>query len=544
MGKILKKIVNILYSVMISLAITISVAYYHTLWWERENHTAGLNVNYINAKTIILFFVLTCLSYIIIKNVEKVIGNLRIINGQREDQDSKNIFWKSLICNLLIWAIWFMIFAPGAGMNDTINIFITSYKNDNCPIVYQVLIWYGMKILKYLIKDMAWCYGCLVWIQMFVSAIVFASVISWLSKKNVKKNILYILIAYYSLLPVIADYSITLVKDTLYAVFLLQFMVLLYDIVNSKGCFLKKNSNLIKTVLIAIGVCCFRSNGAVVCIFSLIMTFFVVRKAKKRFLLLMIVVFVVNVAIGHLEQANFESDTKFRESTGVLMAQIGAVLNDSAAKVDEEDLKKLNELLPIEIWKENYKPSFADDVKFNKNFDNNWLNQNKITFIRIWFKIMLKNFPIYVKAYICHSYGYWGVLKYPPDMTQSYFTSINNNTGEDSSWGVFCEENNLQNRSILPQGVSAKLENLFETLIMKNFSFTPGAMIWLVLLCVTILLMRKMYSECVPYLPIIFTWGTMMVASPASLIYRYSYYLVLTLPIVIIMTIMQCVKRN
>ncbi len=540
----LKKIVNISYSVMISLALVISVAYYHTLWWEQGNNTAGLNVNYINAKTIILFFVSACLCYIIVKNVEKVIGNLKIINEQSEVQNSKKIFWKSVVCNLLIWGIWFLVFAPGAGMNDTINIFMKSYKNNNCPIVYQLLIWYGMKLLKYFIKDMAWCYGCLVWIQMFVSAIVFSSVISWLAKKNVKKKILYILVAYYSSLPVIADYSITLVKDTLYAIFLLKFVVLLYDIVNSKGNFLKKNSNLIKTVLIALSVCCFRSNGAVVCIFSLIITFFVVKETKKRFILLIIVVLGVNTVIGHLEQAIFEWDPKFRESTGVLMAQIGAVLNDPAAKIDEEDLKELNELLPIETWKKNYKPSFADDVKLNENFDNEWLNQNKITFVRIWFKIMLKNFPIYVKAYICHSYGYWGLLKYPPDMTQSYFISINNNTSEDSSWGVFCKENNLQNQSILPQGVSAKLENLFGTLIMKNFSFTPGVMIWLVFLCAMILFGKKMYTACVPYLPIIFTWGTMMVASPASLIYRYSYYLVLVLPIVIVMTVMQCTKRD
>ena len=43
-------------------------------------------------------------------------------------------------------------------------------------------------------------------------------------------------------------------------------MVLLYDIVNSNGEFLKKNGNLTKTVLVAIAVCCFRSNGTVVCI--------------------------------------------------------------------------------------------------------------------------------------------------------------------------------------------------------------------------------------------------------------------------------------
>ena len=536
----LKKIINLSYSILVSLAIAISIIYFKTMWLQKEDYTAGLRLEYINVKSIMIFLITAVIIYFVLEKVETKIDCLKIIERQEERNKPTKIFIQSIFSNWVIWGIWFMVYAPGGGMNDTINTIMAPMTVDNCPVIYQMLMWYGMKVLKYLTGSMRGGYAGLVLIQMLICSVVFASVISWLSDKNVKKKVLYILIAYYSFLPVIADYSITLVKDTLFAVFLLKFVILLYDIVESKGEFLKENKNLVEIILTAIGVCCFRSNGAMVCIFSLAITFFVIKKRKKRFLLLLAVVLLTNVGIGHFSQVRFGDGANFRESTGVLMAQIGAVMNDPDAKINQEELEILNKILPVEKWKENYRPSFADTIKFDAEFNNDWLNQNKMTFIKVWFGIMLKNFPVYVKSYICHSYGYWGILPYRPDMSQSYFASINNNTGEDSVWGAFCEENGLVNQSVLPQAISTSLKKVFKVIIVANFIITPGTMIFIVLLCIAILLSKKKYSASVSYLPVVFTWGTMMIASPASLIYRYSYYLVVVLPIIIVTTIMQC----
>lgn len=536
-----QRIIDVLYSMSFGFALTVSAVYFRTLWWKREDYTAGLRLNYICIKTLVLWGIFVYICYRILNKIRIKVKEANIVSAEYDQKNSRRFFWYAFICNLLIWGIWFMLFAPGGGMNDTLNALMTEYRANNQPIVYQILIWYGIKFLNYLSEDMTWAYGGMVVLQMLLCAYVFARVMIWLLNQGIKKTILNVLVMYYSLLPVVADYSITLVKDTLFAVFFVVFIILLYEIVHLDG-FLNDNRNFIKTLMVLIGVCCFRNNGTIVCIVSLIVLFLLKHSNKRRVLFLIGMVLFSNMVIGHVEQIRFENDVKYREAVGVPIAQIGAVLNDPNARLDEKDLENLNELLPIKKWKENYRPSFADKVKFDEEFDNDWLNQNKGLFIKTWFNILEKNFPTYVKAYLCHSYGYWGILPYPPDMTQSYFTKINNNTSIDSKWGEYCKAHNLINQSILPKTISNVLDKVCRIVFKANMLFTPGVMIWGVFLCLALLLGEKMYRACVPWLPLVFTWGTMMIASPASLIYRYSYYLVLALPVVFILTVKQYAK--
>ena len=221
---------------------------------------------------------------------------------------------------------------------------------------------------------------------------------------------------------------------------------------------------------------------------------------------------------------------------GVPLAQIGAVLNDASANIAEKDLNTLNQLLPVEIWKENYRPSFADKIKFNNSFNVNWLNQNKVLFLKTWANILKTNFPIYVKAYICHTYGLWNIIPYfsNVDYTQSYFTKINNNTKDDSYWGKFCSQNGLENKSIFPASINKQFQCFFESAFKVNLLMSPGIMFWCVLSCEVMLITKKLFRMCLSFLPIILIWLTMMIATPASFIYRYSFYLILTLPIICI----------
>lgn len=203
----------------------------------------------------------------------------------------------------------------------------------------------------------------------------------------------------------------------------------------------------------------------------------------------------------------------------------------------KKNVETLNNILPVETWKENYRPSFADLIKFDDEFNNSWLNENKSLFLQTWLQLFLQNPKVYIKAYMCHSYGFWGILPYPPDMSQSFFTKINNNTGDDSVWGAYCTSIGLRNSSIIPEKIYNILNELFKTFFKANMLFSPGLMIWIVFFCIVLLLGEKKFSTCVAWGPVVFTWVTMMIASPASQIFRYSYYLVLTMPIIVCLTL-------
>ena len=73
----------------------------------------------------------------------------------------------------------------------------------------------------------------------------------------------------------------------------------------------------------------------------------------------------------------------------------------------------------------------------------------------------------------------------------------------------------------------------FASAVQFCFVLTAGIMIMFVLLVAIYLLVWRQGQLAILLLPLFLTWGTMMVATPASMIYRYNLYLVLALPMVV-----------
>lgn len=264
-------------------------------------------------------------------------------------------------------------------------------------------------------------------------------------------------------------------------------------------------------------------------------------KPKNYILSLLLIVVVVNVGLAVSEEKLISSDANFRESIGIPLAQIGAVLATDG-NISDADREILDNLLPVDIWRERYSFSYADSIKFDGSFNNQWLNQNKGEFINAWFSVLKDNLNIYMKAYLCHTYGFWNISPLnitSIDYTQSFFCRINNNTGDDSFWGEFCTTNNLVNREIIFGSLRGQIDTVFQQGFRINLILGPGIMFWLCILCLIELIIYRKYRICIIFLPVLLNWATLMVAAPASFIYRYSFYLVLSLPILFLITLMK-----
>lgn len=253
------------------------------------------------------------------------------------------------------------------------------------------------------------------------------------------------------------------------------------------------------------------------------------------------ILFVVTTSFSICEKKLKPNDVNFREAIGVPLAQIGAVLVTDGY-ISETDRETLNNLLPLDIWREGYSYSFADSIKFNSSFNNQWLNENKGKFISAWFSILRDNFGTYIKAYLCHTYGFWNISPLnitSIDYTQSYFRRVNNNTSDDSFWGEFCTTNNLKNSDISYGTVREQVDAMFRVGFCINLILGVGIMFWLCVWCMIELIIYKKYKICFVFLPTLLNWATLMVAAPASFIYRYGFYLVLSCPILFLITLMQ-----
>lgn len=495
-----------------------------------QDRETGLTASVFSFNNLGFYVAFTFICYIVLQKILAFFIKMNIYEREPSEIRYKNIYIKVFIVYMICWGIWFWLYFPGAGMNDTINC-IRSFHNDNQPLIYQLILYYGINGLTKLTSNMTISYAVLTLAQMAFMSLCIAWIAKWLYKKGLKRVVVNLFIAYYALLPIIADYSITLVKDSLFGVCLMMIIPLLYDIIND---------GIIRMSFLPVllGICFLRSNGKYIVFILLLLM--LMRISNKRFLIAVLgIVIVANGIVAEGEKKLIVSDVSFRESIGVPLAQIGAVLAMDGA-VGEEDREVLEQLLPLETWGEVYCFWFSDPIKFNGNFDNEWLNANKGKFLKTWFSILKDNFGIYVKAYLCHTYGLWNISPFnPTDYSQSYFTQINNNTSNDSEWGIFCADNNLVNREIKSGSVAEQIREFHYNAVCMNLLLRPGIMFWSAMWLVIVICIYRRYQICYIFLPAVLNWLTMMIAAPGSYIYRYSFYLTLSLPLFFIITLMQ-----
>ena len=500
----------------------------------KQDRNMGLNVSIFTIKNLVIFIVLFLLCNCVFQWLLKFVVTIEIRDKDCLEKSHRMVFIQAFILNIVCWGVWFWLYFPGAGMNDTINC-IMSYRNDNQPLVYQLFIYYGIHGLTKFTSNMTNSYAILTAVQMGVMSFVIAWIAKWLCKKGVKRLFINLFMLYYALMPVVADYSITLVKDTMFSICMAAIIPFLYEIILQHGEVIKNKKFYIAFFIVLTGICTLRSNGKFIVLLLLIPKI----NNRRYFMSILVLVIMMNGMVSFGEKKLIAGDVSFRESISIPLVQIGAVLAENGY-ISEEDKEVLGNLLPVEVWRDTYCFWFSDSIKFNGNFNNQWLNENKAKFIDTWFSVLKDNLGIYVKAYLCHTFGLWNVSPYnPTDYTQSYFTRINNNTGDDSFWGEFCRANNLENKEIAPGSIRAQLDSIFRGGFCINLIVGAGIMLWLCVWCMIELIIYKKYRICLVFLPVLLNWATLMVAAPASFIYRYSFYLVVSLPLLFLITLMQ-----
>lgn len=495
-------------------------------------------------QNVLLFLIAAAATFFVVTNLYRWI-RFKAPELQKETTaEPKKVFVLSFFFNLLFWGICYLQYFPGAGMNDTIDCMTGLLVAPLQPVVYQVVVYYGMQFFTFIFGNATLAFGAMVLLQMFAASAVVARFIAWLTKKNFNRIVLWITGAYFCCVPLIADYTLTFLKDTWFSYAILFLLPTLYDIVSKTAN--KKWTLFLKLLLAALVMLVSRSNGLFVVVPLCIVLLFIPQNKKVPIALTLAVVLLVNQCLGIVGTVKENSEISFREAISVPMVQIGAVLS-MGGELSEEDRQVIDSILPLEAWKENYRLSFVDPIKFDSRFNNEYLNENKVEFLKTWFSILTKNFGTYVKAYLCHTAGFWDLdfwnIK-DTDFTQSVFFRVNNNTFDDSVWGTYLEKIGLRNTSLFPESVSNKLDGFYQNAFRLNLHLSMGIMMWINLLCLAFLLASKKWQSAIVMLPNALTWISMMLASPSSMIYRYGFFLLLTLPFVLLVTYAEINQSN
>lgn len=425
------------------------------------------------------------------------------------------IYLAVFILILLAWLPYILTLAPGSVLEDSLDSISQLLDpavpvNNHHPVFYTFFIGIFIKVGLVLgnINIGVFLYSL---VQVCLMAGTIAYVIILMVRKGVPIWFIGGTMLWYMFMPIFPDYAMIMWKDPIFSCALLWLSFLLMELAEEMGRICSK-SWLIRYALVCFITAFFRNNGIYAVILSVIAVMVLCRKQVKRFLCVSLAVMAAYYGITGAVYSWFGIRTEFVESVGIPLQQIAAVIvNDGSVTAEEE--KFLYTLLPEEEWKNSYAPCLVDKIKWNEQFDDEFLEENKGQFLETWFSLLIKNFPEYVKAYGMETLGFWKVG------VQDEYGYIDTFIMENG-YGI-CEIDTFQE-------ITGTSLNEF----VRNFRvyIGSGTLLWMIL-AAALFILRDKTRLWIVFIPALGNWLTTMIATPVAFSLRYVYVFALGLPL-------------
>ena len=259
--------INIKYFIILFISIFFSIAYFLSPIFGTTNF---IPINWFRLPLgLFLYF----LSLIILVFAVKYYH--QIYNNKDYNISNRLIFLISFIILSLIGIFYLLIYYPGVGFCDTINIIIIEnslgYAKQH-PWFYIVFIHFIVRVSKFFGGNYETAFFISSLFQVFCYSILFSYFIIWLHKKQLKFLPLLFIFLVWAFSPILNLYKILLVKDILYSFIVVAWIPFLYDFVETDGSILFSNKNFV-FISILILLSLLRNNGVYITGFILFVLF-------------------------------------------------------------------------------------------------------------------------------------------------------------------------------------------------------------------------------------------------------------------------------
>ncbi|MBU5591463.1 hypothetical protein KQI89_06780 [Clostridium sp. MSJ-4] len=412
---------------------------------------------------------------------------------------------------ILIYAIPFIIlgifyllsFYPGVMTADSMNQWTQISKGvyyDSNPVVHT--------LFTYLITRIWYSPAAVVIVQVFIMSTIIGYCMYSFEKLGVDKKILYLVTLAMALNPVNGIMFVTLWKDIIYTGFILLFTMLIINIVITNNEWINTKKNLIYFILCSLGVVLFRHNGLLPLFVTLTILIILNIKKSKPYVITFISVLAIFLLIkGPIYKIIGIEPASSSEAFGIPTQQIAAVIKNNGY-LTEDQLKKAEEIMPLNSWAENYMPGNVDYIKFHKDFNVDKLMEDKMGFLKLWAGACIQNPKIALKAYGSQTAIGWSVKGYV-------------------NWGSReISENSLGLKQTILSNTLTKIGNKFLNLTQKSdltyFFWKPAFQMFFMILFAFVAILRNGSKTILVILPVLLNAATIFIATPAQ-DFRYLY---------------------
>ena len=341
-------------------------------------------------------------------------------------------------------------------------------------------------------------------LQMIAVVGILSYALKFLHDEGVKSKYLLGILLIYVIVPYFPLYAITAVKDTFFTMFVLLYIIKLYQFIKYDF----KFKDYLIFIIIMLLVILFRNNGIYLVMLSFPFTLIFKRGIRKQIVILCILVLGFNYSYGKVLNILEIPNTSIREMLSIPFQQTARYVKYHSADVTEKEKKNIDKILNYDTLAERYNPILSDKVKneYNKYATNDDLKN----YFESWLNMLFKHPMTYINATVSNVYGYF----YPDTYRWYVYNTLNEKLPEAGFDYHFIDTFEIARDLI--SGYSSVLRDIPIVKLIVNCGFYT----WCYLFLMVVLIMQKK-SKYIILLAPAFSLVLMNVAGPANTYFRY-----------------------
>lgn len=499
--------------------------------FAKSNEVYFSKIKLINVTILIVSWLVT---FGIITLIEKIIDKLE--NKEYKEKKKRNIFMYIvfLIILLVCWIPYVLSYFPGGIYSDTgstIDQALGNVKlNNHHPILYALLFRVFLTIGNKFNGGTQLGVEIFTVFQVVLMAMVCAYFIYWLYKKEISSKCIILSTMFFGICRLIPIYAISLWKDVPFCLALFMYIICVAEIIYNDGKNLRKIWPVIYYNVLLILVAFLRNNGKYIVVITTIALLILYRKEiikhLKKFTIISMISIILTFVIQGPVYNKMNMNTEFTENIGVLLQQIFSVVVKDK-EITDEQREFINQICPIEIIKQKYSPCIVDKVKWDPNFNNQYIVDNKTEFFKIWLELGIKYPKTYIGEYLLNTMGFWDINK----ATMDAYMNPRMWENSDLFAGVYQTD-------YIEKTTGKTIRNIIE----PKVPVSSAIYLFVLLFGALFTIYKKQYKNLLIYIPAFSVWATIMIAVPLAFSLRYVYILLLTIPLNVVVPFLKVKK--
>lgn len=448
---------------------------------------------------------------------------------------------------LLVWAFIFvawipayLVLYPGVlsyDMISQINSALGEITTNHHPVLHTWLIRCFMKLGDTLFSSYEHGIGLLSLLQMLVLSYALARLVILLKKKKVPSLLVMLTALLSAIWFMNACLSVTMVKDTLHAAFLVLFVCHFTEIVTNPSKYIERKQNLLIFPVVSFLMCAFRNNGIHIYLFCfaglLLVRLTQIKKAKAFLALIVVVVlpvFAYKIYTGPVFAAFGIRPGEVREALSIPIQQLQRVAVNRANELTSEQTDLMSYYIDDLEWLEwasgrTYDPFISDPAK--SCFFSGRYNEDPMAFWKFYLQTGEQFSKEYVVAFLSNTLGYWypGYYRFSYVMYENYPSEM---------FAVPLERKSIVRLPVLEKYYeSVCLSDVWREIPVLRVFFVSGFSPWLLLGALILAWRKGFFTKVLPlFFPLIAQYGIMLLSPMSSFRYSWPFYLMLPLALI------------